>query len=327
MKRLHIIAGITVAALASGCSSDSASLEKPTTTSGATSGVGSKSTTTSPQSNCRQPDLERTVAYRIIEGANKNLTSLDVYSPPQACNSPVVMWVHGGGYIRGDKSNQIKDKAKLFNDQGWTLVSVNYRLSRPPKSQQANRNAQFPNHYDDVAASVAWVKSNIGKYGGDGSRIAILGHSAGADIVSNVTVNPAYLAEYNLKLATLTCAAPLDTEGFNKPVAGASDPDGEKVQWQSALGNNPNYLTETSATLNIKADIGIPPMLTVVRGSAQRQSIEQGFADALTAANIDVTVIDAKKLTHAQVSNRIGAANDSVITAPLVKFLTGCFQG
>ena len=66
--------------------------------------------------------------------------------------------------------------------------------------------------------------------------------------------------------ATAANCAPLDTEGFNKTAAGTNDPDGEKDQWRLALGDNPDYLTATSATNLIKPDIGIPPMIGVVRG-------------------------------------------------------------
>ena len=326
MKPFHIAAGLAVALLATGCSSDSTSLQKGSTTANSSGKPRSSTTVANPSDCAAGPKLQSTIAYRIVEGASKNPTSLDVHAPADKCNTPVVIWVHGGGYIRGDKSNQIKDKIKLFNDQGWTLVSVNYRLSKPPRSQQSKHNAQFPDHYDDVAASVAWVHANIAKYAGDPTRIAILGHSAGADIVSNIAVNPSYLNTYDLAPSVLRCAAPLDTEGFNKQAAGAGAPDGEKIQWQTALGNNPNYLVETSATLNVKAGIGIPAMLTVIRGSKQRQTIEQGFVDALRAAGIPTTVIDAKQLTHGQVNTRIGAPKDTIMTPPLIKFLAGCFQ-
>ena len=326
MKTFHCAAGLLLTLVAAGCSSDATSLQRASTTTNSSGNAKSSTTVTTPSECGADTKLQTTVAYRVVDSVNKNLTSLDIYTPPKKCNTPVVIWVHGGGYIRGDKSNQIKDKVKVFNAKGWTLVSVNYRLSKPPRSQQNNRNAQFPDHYDDVAASVAWVHANIATYAGDPNRIAILGHSAGADIVSNVAVNPSYLKAYDLAPSVLRCAAPLDTEGFNKQAAGEGDPDGEKTQWQSALGNNPNYLTETSATLNVKAGIGIPPMLTVIRGSAQRQAIEQAFADALKAAGIPTTVIDAKKLTHGQVNNRIGAPKDTVMTPLLIKFLDGCFQ-
>lgn len=271
--------------------------------------------------SCAQPDLPATVAYARIDGVDPNLVSLDVHAPSGACGAPVVMWVHGGGYAIGDKSNQMDDKVKLFNDRGWILVGVNYRLTKPGDPASAT----FPDHFSDVADAVAWVHAHIGGYGGDSARIALLGHSAGADIVSNVAVNPVYLEKVGFGLHAIACAGPLDTEGFDKAEAAGADRSGEKTQWSSALGNNPDYLTATSATRLVKPGIGIPPMIGVVRGTAERQNIETAFLDALDAAGIPATRIDALALTHAQVNSQIGKPGDAVMTAPLVAFLADCF--
>lgn len=263
------------------------------------------------------------MAYTTIAGVDPNLTSLDIYQPETPeCDAPVVMWVHGGGYSVGDKANQITNKANLFNSAGWILVSVNYWLTAPG----LDNSAQFPDHYNDVAAAFAWVHNHITEYGGNPTRIALLGHSAGADIVSNVATNPQYLQAVGLDLTAIKCAGPLDTEGFDKAQAGSSDPDGERAQWKNALGNNPNYIVETSATMLIDAGIGIPPMIGVVRGSAGRQRIETAFLATLDAAGVTTVMIDARSLTHNEVNNHIGAANDQVMTAPLMQFLTKCLM-
>jgi acetyl esterase/lipase len=284
--------------------------------------VESQSSPTSLPATLVEPigTLLTTVAYKTIEGVDPELLSLDIHAPANASNAPVVMWVHGGGYFTGDKANQMKYKIDLFNALGWILVSVNYRLSRPDKGA-----AQFPDHFTDVAAAVAWVQEHIADYGGDPDRIALLGHSAGADILSNVGINPAYLQAYGLNLEALTCLAPLDSEGFDKVTAGRDDPDGEQEQWKNALGNNPNYLTETSATLLIQPDIGIPPVLGVVRGNERRQQIEIAFLETLAAAGVPVTRIDAQMLSHNQVNSQIGVPGDTVMTEPLMEFLKGCF--
>ena len=203
------------------------------------------------------------------------------------------------------------------------MVSVNYRLTVPGTPGSAI----FPDHYEDVAASVAWVHSNISDYGGDPTRIALFGHSAGADIVSNVITNPTYLDDVGLQLDVISCAGPLDTEGFDKPAAASGDPDGEKQQWVAALGNNPNYLTDTSATRLLQRDIGIPSIIGVVRGTPQRQAIETAFLDTAEQSNIPVTSIDARTLSHADVNRLIGAPGDTVMTEPIVRFLTACFDG
>ena len=73
-----------------------------------------------------------------------------------------------------------------------------------------------PPRDEDVAAAVGWVHDHIRAYGGDPDRLALLGHSAGADIVANVADQPRYLASVGLAPADLDCAGPLDTEGFDK---------------------------------------------------------------------------------------------------------------
>jgi acetyl esterase/lipase len=265
----------------------------------------------------------RTIAYRTIPSVAANLTSLDLYLPRGACRAgrgrvPVVVWVHGGGYAVGDKSQQVAAKVRLFTaTRGWIFVSVNYRLSRAGDPSSA----RFPDHYDDVATAIAWLRRHIAARRGDPSRIALLGHSAGADIVSNVAVNPRYLAAHGQPLTALRCFAPLDTAGFDKARASAQ----EQRQWRIALGNEPTYVTSTSATLLVRAGIGIPRALTVFRGTPGRIAIEQGFAAALRRVGVPATLVDATTLTHNQVNQRIGAPGDTVMTPPLLRFLTGCF--
>ena len=265
---------------------------------------------------CARPSLPTTVAYETLPGVDPNLTSLDVHTTATDCGAPVVIWVHGGAYQIGDKANQMTDKVRLAAEQGWVLVSVNYRLTRPGDPSSA----RYPDHYDDVAAAVAWVHDHIADYGGDPGRLALLGHSAGADIVANVVTNPGYLQRQGLSPSVLSCAGPLDTEGFDKTTADAAT----QGQWATALGNLPDYRTATSATLLLRPGVGTPPLVGVVRGGTNRQRIETSFLDAARAAGVPTTAIDARSLTHAEVSSRIGAPADTVMTPPLVAFLTTC---
>jgi Esterase/lipase len=313
--REHTWLGVLAATLAIGATACSSGHDAPRAKASA------DSSTPSSNRSCATPGQATTVAYTTVPGIDANLTSLDIHAPPGACTAPIVMWVHGGGYRIGDKTNQVRNKVNLFNLHGWVFVSVNYRLTRPGVAGSA----RFPDHYNDVAAAVAWVHANIASYGGDPARIALLGHSAGADIVSNVADNPEYLAQHGVGLDALVCAGPLDTEGFDKAKASAQDPGGEKAQWRTALGTNPNYVTATSATRLIKPNIGIPPTIGVVRGTAQRQAIETEYLATLQTAGVRTVSIDARTLTHAQVNREIGTPGDTVMTTPLTEFLTTCF--
>jgi len=276
-------------------------------------------TTTTRPAGCATAGLAKTIAYRSIPGVAADALSVDIHAPANACGAPVVMWVHGGGYHGGDKTNQIAAKKALFNARGWILVSVNYRLTVAGDPSSAH----FPDHYEDVAAAVDWVHRRIAAYGGDPTRIALLGHSAGADIVSNVADQPRYLSAEGLPPSTIDCVGPLDTEGFDKVT---SVGDGESAQWSSALGNEPDYLTVTSATRFMTPTSDVPDTIGVVRGTAGRQAIERDYLAAVATTGAASTTIDARGLSHEEVNSRIGQAGDTVMTPPLVSFLTACFH-
>ncbi len=322
MRRLTapILAG-TALALAVACASAGVAPASPSapTASSATSSSGRSAAAcdgTVDRTVATEPD---TITYRDVPGAPAGSTDLDVWAPPDACAAPVVVWVHGGGYHRGDKANGMRDKVALFNRKGWVLVSVNYRLTVAGDPGSAH----FPDHYDDVAAALAWVEDHIADHGGDPDRLALLGHSAGADIVANVAAQPAYLAGQGAAADLIDCLVPLDTAGFDKPRA--SEVEGR--QWLDALGNNPDYLTETSATLLLRSGDAAPPpdTLTVYRGTPRRQSIQRDYLRAVRGAGGETVLIDARSLTHGQVSSRIGAPGDRVMTPPLKAFLRTCF--
>ena len=321
MRRAHLLLIGTALALTVACTSTgpaSASSSSATSPS-ASAPVTSTGGTTEAAAGCAQPGLPTTVAYRRIAGVPRNATSLDIHAAAGACDAPVVVWVHGGGYHHGDKANGMRDKAALFNRKGWILVSVNYRLTTAGDPSSAH----FPDHYDDVAAALAWVEDHIADYGGDAGRLALLGHSAGADIVANVAAEPTYLAGQGASADLIDCLAPLDTAGYDKPRASAV----EGRQWLDALGNNPDYLTETSATLLLRSGEAAPPpdTLSVHRGTPRRQDIALDYLRAVRQAGGETVAVDARSLTHGQVSSRIGAAGDRVMTPPLTRFLRTCF--
>ena len=106
----------------------------------------------------------------------------DVYVPAQAPASaalaPVLFFVHGGGWARGDKANTrvVEPKIAHWVDQGYVVISANYRLLPTPVAQQA----------DDVAAAIGFAQSQAGLWGGDPKRFVLMGHSAGAHLVALV---------------------------------------------------------------------------------------------------------------------------------------------
>lgn len=152
---------------------------------------------------------------------------LDLYTPDGASptdSRPVVVYVHGGGWRQGDKSNKIADKIDLFTGSGYVFASINYRLS-PTGGDPANPDPgriKFPAHPDDVGEAIGWLGAHVDEYGGDPTRILLIGHSAGAHLISLVATDPSYVEAYGVEPWQLIGAVSLDTAGFDIVADGSS---------------------------------------------------------------------------------------------------------
>ncbi len=121
-----------------------------------------------------QPDAVET--FRVVEGADLRAA---IYRPP-ASNAPlpVVVYIHGGGFMTGSFTETAAD-LRWFADQGWLVVSVEYRLFGPDRPTW-NRAPE------DVACALVWVSRNASRFGGDPKRIAVMGDSAGGNLAVNL---------------------------------------------------------------------------------------------------------------------------------------------
>jgi acetyl esterase len=118
-------------------------------------------------------DVARAVPY----GAHPRQI-LDVYRHGRAENVPVVLFVHGGAFVRGDKDVTDEVYANVccyFARHGYLGVNVEYRLA--PESM-------YPGGIEDMAGAVAWARGHALEHGGDPERILMIGHSAGATHVA-----------------------------------------------------------------------------------------------------------------------------------------------
>ena len=99
--------------------------------------------------------------------------------PPSG--APVLVYIHGGAWVIGDKREQGLPMLHELAQRGWVCVAINYRLS--PK-------ATWPDHIVDCKRAIAWVRAHIAEYGGDPSFLAVSGGSAGGHLSALAALTP-----------------------------------------------------------------------------------------------------------------------------------------
>ncbi|MDZ8275656.1 carboxylesterase family protein [Microbacterium aquimaris] len=133
---------------------------------------------TAPQ-NPYRGHLATFIDVPIVSG--EDILTVNVWTPADAQDAPVVLWLHGGGLERGAASQEGYDGSTFARD-GIVFVSANYRLGAEGFSvlDDAPRNLGLR----DAAAALAWVEREITAFGGDPSRITLMGESAGGALVA-----------------------------------------------------------------------------------------------------------------------------------------------
>ncbi|WP_051791145.1 carboxylesterase/lipase family protein [Amycolatopsis jejuensis] len=113
--------------------------------------------------------------------------TVNVYAPQANQHSPVLVFVHGGGFVTGSTSASLYDGTAFARD-GVVLVTVNYRLGAPGfldlPGAPANRGLL------DVVEALRWVQRSIEAFGGDPGNVTLFGQSAGATLTAAVVATP-----------------------------------------------------------------------------------------------------------------------------------------
>ncbi len=137
--------------------------------------------------------VKEALDLRYAEGGGDR-HDLDVFYPEGAKGRPVVVLVHGGSWMFGDKNFFGLNRAvgRGLAGQGLVVVMPNYRLTPW---------VRHPEHVKDVARAFAWARAHAGDYGGDPGSIFLVGHSAGGHLVSLLATDPTYLKDPELRLS------------------------------------------------------------------------------------------------------------------------------
>ena len=129
--------------------------------------------------------------------ASEDCLYLNVWTPAKTSSEklPVMVWIHGGAYIKGAGSVPMYNGHNLAKE-GVVLVTINYRLdslgflAHPLLSKESPKGVSGNYGLLDQIEALKWVKSNIESFGGDRERVTIFGESAGATSVCNLMASP-----------------------------------------------------------------------------------------------------------------------------------------
>lgn len=251
------------------------------------------------------PEPDRIVTMEDVGGTALRAA---IYRPaPAAEPAPVIVYVHGGGFRTGTFTETAAD-LRWFADQGWLVVSIEYRLAAPghPTWDEAPR---------DVACGLAWAAHNAGEFGGDPARLALMGDSAGG----NLAINVGFAAAAGRNIGDCASRVPVPsaiavqypavdvdsiyTDGF--PVPGF-----EPVALiEDYLGGPPDRFPERVAAVSSASHITpeAPPTLIIL---PQKDSLvvargTEAFAQAAQAAGVDLRLVRIPFANH--VFNQIAA--------------------
>ncbi|MEZ5654816.1 MAG: alpha/beta hydrolase [Sphingobium sp.] len=194
--------------------------------------------------------------------------------------APLVVFVHGGGWSRGDKRNATgTSKVENWLAQGYAVASVNYRLVPQVTVEQEAQ---------DVANALASMKSQAAELGFDADKIVLTGHSAGAQLVALVGTDGRYLAKAGLSANDLVGLVAIDGAAYDIPAQMNDGPPIMKKTYVNAFGSDPKRQRALSPALqDLAANTPAFLIIHVKREDGIRQARE--LADALEKAGVPVT--------------------------------------
>ncbi len=229
-----------------------------------------------------------------------DLQTLDIYAR-QGDILPVVVYVHGGGWAFGDKAN-VNAKPEYLLSADIALVSVNYRL---------RWDHSVFNQLEDIASAIRFIAENGKQYGLDGKRIVLMGHAAGAHLVSLAVTNPAILKAVEMKPADIVAVVAIDTGSYDIPSVMSGANFIEQRQHRLIFGDDERAWLQYSPIHHVRPDKPLPGFAILYAPDKEPDNWQaQGFAAKLKDNNVETILIPANGVNGDSIDESFGAASD-----------------
>jgi len=220
------------------------------------------------------------VENREIAGPGGPL-KLRIFNPSDVGGSklPVLVLFHGGGWVIGDLDTHDNMCRYFANESGVVVVAVDYRLAPEHK---------FPAGIEDCIAATDWVHANAASIGGDSSKLAVTGDSAGGNMAAIVAQQLKGKVAFQLLIYPATDFSDTAYESREKFGGGEYFLSSEDMMWFGGLlfGDADESANPKASPLAAKDLSGLAPALTVTAGFDPLRDEGKAYADALSAAGV-----------------------------------------
>ena len=215
-------------------------------------------------------------------------------------DAPLVIFIHGGGWKRGDKSNAT-GAAKVAHSlaASYAFASIDYRLVPAATVEQQAQ---------EIADAVAALRAQAATLGVDASRIVLMGHSAGAHLAALVGTDARYFAKAGLNPDAVRGVILLDGAAYDVPRQIAEGGNFMHDTYVQAFGNDVARQKALSPTFQVAAP-NAPDFLIlhIARVDGTVQSIALGAALRAAGTPAEVKAVEGKGLRgHMEINRKLG---------------------
>jgi acetyl esterase/lipase len=249
---------------------------------------------------CADATVRRNISYG---GPNESQAgrALDVYFDAAGKNRPVMIFIHGGGWQRGDKANAGL-KPKAFVAQGFVYVTTNYRFVPA---------VDYKQQVGDVARAIRYVHDHATEWRGSPEKIYLMGHSAGAHLAALVATDERRLKDEELSLDAVSGVVLLDGAGYDIPRHVQTAGPIARGLYERVFGEDPKVQADASPIHHVAGDKKIPPFLIIhVAGRRDSKVQSHSLADAIIKAGGSAKVVAAEGKTHGSLNQDLGRPGD-----------------
>ncbi|GGP25633.1 alpha/beta hydrolase fold domain-containing protein [Silvimonas amylolytica] len=225
---------------------------------------------------------------------------LDVYIPDHPDHAAIMFMAHGGGWEFGDKGaqNVVEPKASYWRARQVIFISANYRML--PQAAPVDQAA-------DLARAIAYVQAHAQAWGGDPARVVLMGHSAGAHLVSLITVDEGIARSAGVQPWLGTVA--LDSAAMDVPALMQSR---HLPLYDRAFGKDPAGWAAVSPYQQLKAR-PVPMLLICSTERATSCDSAERMAAKIAQLGGKVTIKPLAR-SHMQINAEVGADNEETTT-------------